>query len=132
MAGPTVLITAGIHAAEYTGIEAAIRLGRTIAPEAVRGTILIIPLLNRPGFYERSIYVNPEDNDNLNRLFPGKADGTWGERFAHHLLTEIITKCDNAIDLPAGDLIEHLVPLVIYRITQNATLHELIQALRNS
>jgi len=66
MAGPTVLITAGIHAAEYTGIEAAIRLGRTISPEAVRGTIIIIPLLNRPGFYERSIYVNPEDNDNLN------------------------------------------------------------------
>jgi len=132
MAGPTVLITAGIHAAEYTGIEAAIRLGRTIAPEAVRGTILIIPLLNRPGFYERSIYVNPEDNDNLNRLFPGKADGTWGERFAHHLLTEIITKCDNAIDLHAGDLIEDLVPFVIYRETQNAALDERIQAMANA
>ncbi len=132
MAGPTVLITAGIHAAEYTGIEAAIRLGRTISPEAVRGTILIIPLLNRPGFYERSIYVNPEDNDNLNRLFPGKADGTWGERFAHHLLTEIITKCDNAIDLHAGDLIEDLVPFVIYRETQNAALDERIQAMANA
>ncbi len=132
MAGPTVLITAGIHAAEYTGIEAAIRLGRTIAPESVRGTILIIPLLNRPGFYERSIYVNPEDNDNLNRLFPGKPDGTWGERFAHHLLTEIITKCDNAIDLHAGDLIEDLVPFVIYRETQDAALDERIQAMANA
>jgi uncharacterized protein len=132
MAGPTVLITAGIHAAEYTGIEAAIRLGRMIAPEAVRGTIVIIPLLNRPGFYERSIYVNPEDNDNLNRLFPGKADGTWGERFAHHLLTEIITKCDNAIDLHAGDLIEDLVPFVIYRETQNAALDASIQAMANA
>ena len=132
MAGPTVLITAGIHAAEYTGIEAAIRLGRTISPEAVRGTLLIIPLLNRPGFYERSIYVNPEDNDNLNRLFPGKVDGTWGERFAHRLLTEIITKCDNAIDLHAGDLIEDLVPFVIYRETQNAALDERIQAMANA
>ena len=132
MAGPTVLITAGIHAAEYTGIEAAIRLGRTISPDAVRGTILIIPLLNRPGFYERSIYVNPEDNDNLNRLFPGKADGTWGERFAHRLLTEIITKCDNAIDLHAGDLIEDLVPFVIYRETQNAALDTRIQAMANA
>ena len=132
MAGPTVLITAGIHAAEYTGIEAAIRLGRTIAADAVRGTILIIPLLNRPGFYERSIYVNPEDNDNLNRLFPGKPDGTWGERFAHHLLTEIISKCDNAIDLHAGDLIEDLVPFVIYRETQDAALDERIQAMANA
>jgi predicted deacylase len=131
-AGPTVLITAGIHAAEYTGIEAAIRLGRTITPDAVRGTILIIPLLNRPGFYERSIYVNPEDNDNLNRLFPGKADGTWGERFAHRLLTEIISKCDNAIDLHAGDLIEDLVPFVIYRETQDASLDARIQAMANA
>ena len=132
MAGPTVLITAGIHAAEYTGIEAAIRLGRTISPDAVRGTILIIPLLNRPGFYERSIYVNPEDNDNLNRLFPGKADGTWGERFAHRLLTEIITKCDNAIDLHAGDLIEDLVPFVIYRETGDAALDGRIEAMANA
>ncbi|MEK6225909.1 MAG: M14 family metallopeptidase [Chloroflexota bacterium] len=132
MAGPTVLITAGIHAAEYTGIEAAIRLGRTISPDAVRGTILIIPLLNRPGFYERSIYVNPEDNDNLNRLFPGKADGTWGERFAHRLLTEVITKCDNAIDLHAGDLIEDLVPFVIYRETGDASLDGRIEAMANA
>ena len=132
VAGPTVLITAGIHAAEYTGIEAAIRLGRTIAPDAVRGTILIIPLLNRPGFYERSIYVNPEDNDNLNRLFPGKPDGTWGERFAHRLLTEIIVKCDNAIDLHAGDLIEDLVPFVIYRQTQNGSLDGRIEAMANA
>jgi hypothetical protein len=132
VAGPTVLITAGIHAAEYTGIEAAIRLGRTISPEAVRGTLLIIPLLNRPGFYERSIYVNPEDGDNLNRLFPGTPDGTWGERFAHHLLTEIIVKCDNAIDLHAGDLVEDLVPFVIYRETQDARLDQRIQAMANA
>jgi predicted deacylase len=132
VAGPTVLITAGIHAAEYTGIEAAIRLGRSISPDSVRGTILILPLLNRPGFYERSIYVNPEDGDNLNRLFPGKPDGTWGERFAHRLLTDIITNCDNAIDLHAGDLIEDLVPFVIYRETQNLQLNGRIQAMANA
>jgi predicted deacylase len=128
-AGPVVLITAGIHAAEYTGIEAAIRLGRTISPDSVRGTILILPLLNRPGFYERSIYVNPEDGDNLNRLFPGKPDGTWGERFAHRLLTEIVTKCEYSIDLHAGDLIEDLVPFVIYRETEKPSLDERIRGM---
>src|SRR5207247_1038369 len=132
MEGPTVLITGGIHAAEYTGIEAAIRLGRTISPDAVRGTILILPLLNRPGFYERSIYVNPEDGDNLNRLFPGKPDGTWGERFAHHLLTEIITKCDYSIDLHAGDLIEDLEPFVIYRETGTPALDERIRGMADA
>ena len=130
--GPTVLITGGVHAAEYTGVEAAIRLGRTITPGDVRGTILILPLLNRPGFYERSIYVNPEDNDNLNRLFPGKPDGTWGERFAHRLLTEIVTRCDNAIDLHAGDLIEELTPFVIYRESGDAALDTRITQMANA
>jgi predicted deacylase len=130
--GPTVLITGGVHAAEYTGIEAAIRLGRSLAPSEVRGTIIILPLINRPGFYERSIYVNPEDNDNLNRLFPGKADGTWGERLAHRLLTEVITRCDNAIDLHAGDLIEELTPFVICRESGDAALDARIMGMVNA
>src|SRR5438132_3394466 len=115
--GPLFLITAGIHAAEYTGIDAAIRLGNLLNPAQVRGHVVIIPLLNRPGFYERSIYVNPEDNDNLNRVFPGRPDGSWSERFAHHLLTEVILRGDYAIDLHAGDMIEDLEPFVIYRET---------------
>lgn len=115
--GPTLLVTAGIHAAEYTGIEAAIRLGRLLDPAEISGRVVIIPLLNRPGFYERSIYVNPEDNDNMNRVFPGNPNGTWSERFAHHLLEEIIARCDYVIDLHAGDLIEDLVPFAIFRET---------------
>jgi hypothetical protein len=130
--GPTVLVTAGIHAAEYTGIEAAIRIGRDIPPDHVRGIVIVLPLLNRPGFYERSIYVNPEDGDNLNRLFPGEPSGTWGERFAHRLLTEIVTRCEYAIDLHAGDLIEDLTPFVIYRETGEAGLDDRIRTMANA
>src|SRR5256886_2056075 len=115
--GPTFLITAGIHAAEYTGIDAAMRLGRLLDPGQLRGRVVIIPLLNRPGFYERSIYVNPEDNDNMNRVFPGRPDGTWSERFAHSLLNEVVARCEYAVDLHAGDMIEDLVPFVTYRET---------------
>src|SRR5215467_5579699 len=104
--GLTFLLTAGIHAAEYTGTLAALRLGQAIDPARVKGTLVIIPLLNRPGFFERSIYVNPEDNQNLNRAFPGNASGTWSERFAHHLLHSIVVKVDRAMDLHAGDMIE--------------------------
>jgi len=132
VSGPTVLVTAGIHAAEYTGIEAAIRLGRTTSAEQVRGIIVLIPLLNRPGFYERSVYVNPEDGDNLNRLFPGDPKGTWGQRFAHRLLTEIVTRCEYAIDLHAGDLIEDLTPFVIYRETGQAALDERIKKMADA
>ncbi len=117
--GPAFLLTAGIHAAEYTGILAAIRLGRDLEPSAVRGTIVVIPLLNRPGFFERSVYVNPEDGENLNRVFPGRADGTWSDRFAHHLLNDVVVRFDYAMDLHAGDMIEDLEPFVIFSQTGN-------------
>src|SRR6267143_3673504 len=132
VSGPTVLVTAGIHAAEYTGTLAAIRLGRELDPALVHGILLVIPLLNRPGFYERSVYVNPEDGENLNRVFPGDPKGKWGERFAHRLLTEIVTRCEYAIDLHAGDLIEDLTPFVIYRETGEAALDDRIRKMANA
>jgi predicted deacylase len=132
VSGPTVLVTAGIHAAEYTGTLAAIRLGRELDPAHVHGILLVMPLLNRPGFYERSVYVNPEDGENLNRVFPGDPKGKWGERFAHRLLTEIVTRCEYAIDLHAGDLIEELTPFVIYRETGEAALDDRIRKMANA
>src|SRR5579862_5060091 len=79
--GLTFVLTAGIHAAEYTGTLAALRLGQLLDPLQMNGTIVIIPLLNRPGFFERSVYVNPEDGENLNRAFPGNPNGKWSARF---------------------------------------------------
>jgi predicted deacylase len=117
--GLTFLLTAGIHAAEYTGTLAALRLGTRLKPEEVRGTIVVIPLLNRPGFFERSVYTNPEDGQNLNRAFPGSAGGTWSERFAHHLLNDIVVHVDRAMDLHAGDMIEDLEPFLGYLQTGN-------------
>jgi predicted deacylase len=117
--GLTFLLTAGIHAAEYTGTLAALRLGQQLEPEHVTGTIVIIPLLNRPGFFERSVYVNPEDGQNLNRAFPGNPNGTWSERFAHHVLNDIVVNVDRAMDLHAGDMVEDLEPFLGYFQTGN-------------
>ena len=130
--GLKFLLTAGIHAAEYTGTLAAIRLGRRLEPSDVRGTIVVLPLLNTPGFFERSIYVNPEDNQNLNRAFPGLADGTWSERFAHHLLNELVVHFDRDIDLHAGDMIEDLEPFVGYRETGNAEVDRASRQMLNA
>jgi len=120
--GLSFLLTAGIHAAEYTGTLAAVRLGQALDPVHVRGTLLIIPLLNRPGFFERSIYVNPEDNQNLNRAFPGSPTGTWSQRFAHHLLHDLVVKVDRTMDLHAGDMIEGLEPFLGYYQTGDGAI----------
>jgi predicted deacylase len=130
--GLTFLLTAGIHAAEYTGTLAALRLARSLDASKVRGTIVVIPLLNRPGFFERSVYVNPEDGQNLNRAFPGDPAGTWSERFAHHLLHDVVVKFDRAMDLHAGDMVEALEPFLGYQQTGDPSIdsrsQEMIEA----
>src|SRR3954470_21905787 len=73
--GPCLLVTAGVHGSEFCSIEAALRLLK-LPPEEIRGTLLVLPILNVQGFRKRSIYVVPEDGKNLNRVFPGHVDGT--------------------------------------------------------
>lgn len=55
-------------------------------------------------------YVNPFDRKNLNRVFPGKADGTQAERIAWTITTEVIRRCDLHIELHGGDGAEWMEP----------------------
>jgi predicted deacylase len=111
--GPTLLVTAGVHGSEFCGIETALRLLRT-PPERIRGMLVVLPIVNAKGFRARSIYVMPEDGRNLNRMFPGKADGTASERLAHWLVTDVYPHADAYIDLHSGDLDEALVPFTLF------------------
>src|SRR5207249_2986128 len=52
----------------------------------------------------------PWDQKNLNRVFPGKADGTGSERIAHALTTQVIDQCDYLVDMHSGDANEELRP----------------------
>ena len=112
--GPTLAVTSGMHAAEYVPIEAVTRLTRWVDPGALRGTLLAVLLVNSPGFYERSIYVNPRDGRNLNRSFPGDPQGSPAEQVAAFLLSELIVGSDGYVDAHCGDLIEALSPFTLW------------------
>jgi predicted deacylase len=122
--GPTVCVTGGVHGAEYPGIEAAIRLSRSLKPEAVRGAVIIIPIVSVPAFQRRAIYVNPMDGVNINRVFPGNPAGTITEVMAAALFREAVGQTDAFIDLHGGDLVEALVPFTIYYQSGNAAVDE--------
>ena len=112
--GKTVVISAGIHGGEYPGIEAAVRLARTIDPEQVSGRIVILPCANQEAFFSKSQYVNPIDGKNLNRVFPGKVKGSISERIAYTISSELFPVADCYLDLHSGDIHEHLANFVIY------------------
>lgn len=112
--GPLLLITAGIHNAEFVGIQAAIELSNEIDPETLKGSVVIIPLANRSGFENRTMSLVYEDGKNLNRVFPGDIGGTEADKLAHLLFSTFIVNADAYIDLHSGDGYEELTPYVYY------------------
>jgi predicted deacylase len=112
--GPVFAVTAGVHGAEYPGIEAAIRLSRTLDPADVRGAVIVVPVVSLPAFQRRAIYVNPLDGINLNRVCPGNPTGTITEIMADMLFKNVIGHADYYMDLHGGDMIEALVPFTLY------------------
>jgi len=112
--GPRVGITGGIHGSEYVSIEAARRLGTEIDPQDVRGSLVIVPIANTTAFRKRSIYTSGLDENNINRVFPGNAQGQPSEVLADWLSHYLIQPSDYYIDLHGGDMIEALVPFVLY------------------
>lgn len=110
--GSTVLIMGGIHSAEYVGIQTAIELANEIDPQEVCGDIIILPVVNTDGFEHRTISMVHEDGKNLNRVFPGKKDGTLADKMAYTLTSEIYPKINYIIDLHCGDSYEQLTPYI--------------------
>ena len=101
--GPVLALTAGVHGFEFVPILATQRLMPRLDPARLRGTVLLVRVAHVEAFEARSVYVNPHDRKNLNRVFPGKADGTQAERIAWAISTEVIRRCDAHVELHGGD-----------------------------
>lgn len=113
-AGKTVLITAGVHAQEYVGIQSAVELAEKLKIEKTAGTVILIKAVNREAFEKRSGSEGFEDQINLNRIFPGKQNGSQTERLAYAIEKELFPLADYYIDLHSGDSYEQLTPYVYY------------------
>src|SRR5688572_22173555 len=120
--GPVLALVAGTHGYEYPGISALQRLRQSIDPQTLRGTLILVHIANPPSFYGRTIYTSPADGKNLNRVFPGRPDGSLSERIAHEITTQVIARADFLVDLHAGDGNEALRPYVYMPVTGDAKL----------
>lgn len=112
--GKTVLLTAGIHGAEYTGIQTLVELAQELSPGVLHGALILLPMTNPTGFRAISPWNVPEDGQNLNRMFPGQTDGSLSQQIAHTVTHTLLPLADFYADLHAGDLYEQLTPYVYY------------------
>ena len=113
--GPVLFVNAGVHGGEYPAVEAVIRLGKTLDPKKISGTVILMPVLNLPAFRARTPFVCPIDNVNPNRVFPGDPRGSYSEQMTHACINEFVVHADAYVDLHGGDIPEALVPFVICR-----------------
>lgn len=114
--GDTILITSGLHSAEYPGIQTAIELASELDPAQIRGTVILVHPLNISGFLNRNLQsCVEEDKKNLNGVFmPGNKNGTQAEQIAHQQAAEFQSKADFYLDLHSGGDFTQLAPYVYY------------------
>ena len=124
-AGPVMFVSAAVHGDEVIGVEIVRRLLRAPQLAYLRGTLLVVPVVNSFGFLARSRYL--PDRRDLNRCFPGTASGSLGSRLAHIFLREVVLRCDFGIDLHSAA--EHRTTLPQIRVTpRDATTARMARA----
>ncbi|MDR3698919.1 MAG: succinylglutamate desuccinylase/aspartoacylase family protein [Candidatus Sulfopaludibacter sp.] len=127
--GPVLALVAGNHGYEYPPILALQRLRGVIDPATLSGTVLMVHVANMPSFLGRTVYFSPIDGKNLNRVYPGRADGTVSERIAYAITREVIDKADCLLDLHCGDGNESLRPYVYQTVTPDEQMNAAIARL---
>lgn len=106
--GPVLAMIAGSHGTEYASIIALQKLAQAADPAELSGTLILVPLINVPSFMQKVPHVNPVDGKNMNRFYPGKADGTQTDRVSWAVAKQVVDRCDYLVDLHGGDLDENL------------------------
>jgi predicted deacylase len=120
--GPVLALVSGSHGTEYASIIAAERIAHSIDPAALSGTVIVVPLVNVASFQEKVPHVNPVDRKNMNRFYPGKADGTQTERVSWAITKNVVEKCDYLLDYHGGDIDENLRKYSYWPDTGNAKI----------
>jgi predicted deacylase len=99
--GPRVLLVSGNHGDEYEGQVTLMNLTRRLQAEDVKGRIMILSAANFPAVMAGR-RTSPIDMGNLNRSFPGDANGPPTAAIAHYIETVLLPDTDFVVDLHSG------------------------------
>lgn len=95
--GPVFGITAALHGNELNGIPVVHRLVAAIEPRMLRGTVVVVPVLNIPGLLQRARVFS--DGIDLNHIMPGLEGGNESQVYVARLIERVIGRFDYLADL---------------------------------
>jgi uncharacterized protein len=108
--GPRLWLSAVVHGDELNGLEIIRRVLGLVRPRQLSGTLLAVPIVNVFGMLGETRYL--PDRRDLNRSFPGSAQGSLAARLAHLFMTNVVAACDMGIDLHTGSDHRYNLPQV--------------------
>lgn len=117
--GPIVFISAAIHGDELNGVEIIRRFRKLNILKRLKGTVILVPVVNVYGMMNLSRYL--PDRRDLNRSFPGNSKGSLAGRVAKIFFDEIVSKCDLGIDLHTASIHKSNLPQVRTNIENEYT-----------
>jgi N-alpha-acetyl-L-2,4-diaminobutyrate deacetylase len=118
--GPTALLTGANHGDEYEGPIALFELAHNLREEEVTGRVVILPAMNYPAF-RAGTRTSPIDKGNMNRSFPGRADGTVTAKLADYIQRHLLPMADLVLDIHSGGKTLEFVPFAAaHRLSDKA------------
>ncbi|MEQ5786374.1 succinylglutamate desuccinylase/aspartoacylase family protein [Erythrobacter sp. NFXS35] len=108
--GPAIFVSAAIHGDEIIGTAIIQRLAQECDPQTLAGTVLLVPVANIFGFMTRSRYL--PDRRDLNRSFPGSANGSLAGQLANIFYREVVGRCTLGIDIHSAAIHRYNLPQI--------------------
>lgn len=121
--GPTLLLTGGVHGNEYEGPAALLGLFADDRLRIDRGRLIVAPTVN-PVALEARLRRSPDDGLDLNRSFPGDANGTISQAIAAFMAESLVPHADIVFDLHAGGEDSQIIPSAMIHYVEGAALLE--------
>ena len=113
--GPTALLTGGNHGDEYEGPVSLFKLTNDLSLDQISGRVIIIPAMNYPAFSEAK-RTSPIDKRNMNRVFPGKVNGTVTEKIADYFQRYLLPISDFVLDIHSGGKTLDFIPFAAVHV----------------
>ena len=108
--GKRLYLSAAIHGDEINGVEMIRRILAMPSLKQLQGTLIAVPVVNVHGFINTSRYL--PDRRDLNRSFPGSAEGSLTARLAHLFMSEIVSNATHGIDIHTAAIHRNNLPQV--------------------
>lgn len=125
--GPVALLTGANHGDEYEGPVALFNLALSLEPEDITGTVIIVPALNYPAFLSAR-RTSPIDQANMNRIFPGRPDGSVSEKVADYFYRTLVPMADVVLDFHSGGKTIDFVPFAASHVLENKQQEAMCEA----